>query len=74
MRMRFIARYVYTFEEFVIETEAPLYNRKTAIGQEAGNKKNNIQMYKIGNVQKKQKHNIKYRQLSLYRHDMCKYV
>ncbi len=58
MRMSFIARYVYTHEEFVIVTEAPQCNRKTATGQDNDNKNNNIQIYKIGNVQKKQKHNI----------------
>ncbi len=52
MRMSFIARYVYTYKEFVIVTEAPQCNRKTATGQDTGNKKNNIQIYKIGNVQK----------------------
>ncbi len=39
MRMSFIARYVYTYEEFVIVTEAPQCNRMTAIGQDTDNKK-----------------------------------
>ncbi len=38
MRMNFIARYVYTHEEFVIVTEAP------QTGQDTDNKKNNIQI------------------------------
>ncbi len=38
MRMSFIARYVYTYEEFVIVTEAPRCNRKTATGQDTDNK------------------------------------
>ncbi len=39
MRMSFIARYVYTYEEFVIVTEAPQCNRMTATGQDTDNKK-----------------------------------
>ncbi len=35
MRMSFIARYVYTYEEFVIVTEAPQCNRMT--GQDTDN-------------------------------------
>ncbi len=50
MRMSFISRYVYTYNEFVIVTEAPQCNRKTATGQDIDNKKN-IQIYKIDNVQ-----------------------
>ncbi len=49
-----LARYVYTYEELVIVTEAPQCNRMTATGQDTDNKKNNIQIYKIGNVQKKE--------------------
>ncbi len=45
MRMSFIARYVYTYEEFVKVTNKVLI----ATGQDT---KNNIQIYKIGNVQK----------------------
>ncbi len=45
-----LARYVYTYEEFVIVTEAPQCNRMTATGQDTDNKRiiYNIQ---IGNVQ-----------------------
>ncbi len=49
--MSFIARYVYTYEEFVLVTEALQCNRMTATGQDTDNKKNNIQIYKIDNVQ-----------------------
>ncbi len=42
MRMSVIARYVYTYEEFVIVTEAPQCNRMTATGQDTDNKNNNI--------------------------------
>ncbi len=38
--MSFIARYVYTYKEFVIVTEAPQCNRMTATGQDTDNKKN----------------------------------
>ncbi len=51
MRMTFIARYVYTYKELVIVTEAPQCNRNTATGPDTDNKNNNIQIYKIGNVQ-----------------------
>ncbi len=34
-----LARYVYTYEEFVIETEAPQCNRMTATGQDTDNKR-----------------------------------
>ncbi len=33
-----LARYVYTFEEFVIVTEAPQCNRMTATGQDTDDK------------------------------------
>ncbi len=33
-----LARYVYTYEEFVIVTEAPQCNRMTATGQDTDNK------------------------------------
>ncbi len=39
-----LARYVYTYEEFVIVTEAPQCNRKTTTGQDTDNKNNNIQI------------------------------
>ncbi len=39
MRMSFIARYVYTYKEFVIVTEAPQCNRMTATEQDTDNKK-----------------------------------
>ncbi len=38
--MSFIARYVYTYEEFVFMTEAPQCNRMTVTGQNTDNKKN----------------------------------
>ncbi len=44
MRMSFISRYVYTYEEFVIVTEAPQSNKMTATGQDTDNK-NNLQIY-----------------------------
>ncbi len=34
-----LARYVYTYEEFVIVTEAPQCNRMTATGQDTDNKR-----------------------------------
>ncbi len=43
--MSFIARYVYTYEEFVLVTEAPQCNRMIATRQDTDNKKNNIQIY-----------------------------
>ncbi len=48
--MSFIARCVYTYEEFVLVTEAPHCNRMTVTRQDTDNK-NNIQIYKIDNVQ-----------------------
>ncbi len=58
--MSFIARYGYTYEEFVLVTEAPQCNRMTATGQDTDNKKiidkiDNVQnstntIYKIDNV------------------------
>ncbi len=55
MRINFIASYVYTYDEFVIVTEASQCNRKTATGQDRDNTKNNIQN---SQYTKKQKHNI----------------
>ncbi len=52
------AVYVYTYEEFVLVTEAPECNRMTATRQDTDNKKNNIQIFKIDNVQNSKKHNI----------------
>ncbi len=52
--MSFIARYVYTYKEFVIVTEAPQCNRMTATGQDTDNKKNNIQIYKMYKIAKTQ--------------------
>ncbi len=51
MRMReILARYVYTYEEFVIVTEAPPYNRMTATGQDTDNIQNSINtIYNIDN-------------------------
>ncbi len=43
--MSFIARYVYTNEEFVSVTEAPRCDRMTVTRQDTDNKKNNI-LYK----------------------------
>ncbi len=62
-----LAGYVYTFEEFVKVTEAPQCNRMTETGQDTENKRT-IYKYK-----KWQKHNIQYRQLCVYRSDMCKF-
>ena len=39
IRMSFIARYVYTYEEFVFVTEAPQYNRMTATEHKTHNKR-----------------------------------
>ncbi len=44
-------RYICTYEEFVLETEAPRCDRMTASGQDTDNKNNNIQIFKIDNVQ-----------------------
>ncbi len=66
--MSFIARYVYTYKEFVIVTDAAQCKRKTATGQDTANTNINIQIYKIGNVQKN--HNISYRLLCMYRYDI----
>ncbi len=48
-----LAWYVYTYAEFVIVTEAPLCNRRTATGQDTDNKVQytNIQMYKMAKTQ-----------------------
>ncbi len=51
--MSFIARYVYTYEECYMWQKL-----HSATEQDTDNKKNNMQIYKTGNVQKKQKHNI----------------
>ncbi len=48
----FAPLYVCTYEEFVLETEAPQCDRMTASGQDTDNKNNNIQIFKIDNVQK----------------------
>ncbi len=65
-----LARDVYTYEEFVIVTEAQQCNRMTATEQNTDNK---ITIYKFTNRQytKWQKYNIQYRQLCV-RSDMCK--
>ncbi len=52
--MSFIARYVCTYEEFVLVTVAPQCNRMTATGQDTDNKKNNVQIYKMDNIQNRQ--------------------
>ncbi len=52
IRMSFIARYVYTYEEFVLVTEAPQCDRMTVTRQDTDNQNNNIQIYKIDDVQK----------------------
>ncbi len=44
MRMSFIARYVNTYEEFVIVTGAPETATATATAQDTDNK-NNVQIY-----------------------------
>ncbi len=71
MRMSFIARYVYTQEEFVIVTEAPQCNKMTATGQVTDNKNN--KKYTIGNVQKSKNtiYNID-NYVCTYRYEMCK--
>ncbi len=71
MRMSFIARYVYTQEEFVIVTEAPQCNKMTATGQVTDNTNN--KKYTIGNVQKSKNtiYNID-NYVCTYRYEMCK--
>ncbi len=49
IRMSFLARYVCTYEEFVLVTVAPQCDRMTATGQDTDNKKNNVQIYKMDN-------------------------
>ncbi len=71
--MSFIGRYVYRYKAFVRVTEAPQCNRNKATAQDTDNKNNNIQIYKIGNVQKKSKNTIYNRQLCMYRYDMYKF-
>jgi len=41
-----LARYVYTYKEFVIVTEAPQCNKMTVTGQQHRQQTNNIQIYK----------------------------
>ncbi len=48
--MSFIARYVYTYEECYMWQKL-----HSATEQDTDNKKNNVQIYKTGNVHKKQK-------------------
>ncbi len=64
-----MAWYVYTYAEFVIVTEAPLCNRRTATATGHRQQKYNIQIYKCT---KWQKHNIQYRQLCV-KSNMCKF-
>ncbi len=54
IRISFIARHVYAYEEFVLVIEAPQCDRMTVTKQDTDNKKNNIQIYKIDNVQNSQ--------------------
>ncbi len=61
--MSFIARYVYTYEEFVVVTEAPQCIRMTATWQDTDNK---IIIYNIDNVQKSKN--------TIYNIDNCVYV
>ncbi len=49
--MSFIARYAYTYEEYVLVKEAPQCNIMTATKQDTDNTNNDIQIYKIDNVQ-----------------------
>ncbi len=63
MRMSFIARYVYTYEEFVVVPEAPQCIRMTATWQDTDNK---IILYNIDNVQKSKN--------TIYNIDNCVYV
>ncbi len=52
----FFARYVYTYKEFVIVTEAPQCNRMTATGQDTENKIiYKYTMYNIANTQYKRR-------------------
>ncbi len=67
-----LARYVYTYEEFVIVTEAPQCNRMTATGQDTDNKREQYTNIQIGNVQNS-KNTMQYRQSCVYRSDMCKF-
>ncbi len=46
LRISFIARYVCTYEEFVLVTEAPQCDRMTVTRQDTNNKNNNIQYTK----------------------------
>ncbi len=64
-----LTRYVYTYEEFVIVTEAPQCNRITVTEQDTDNKRT-IEKYTNRQCTKWQKHNIQYRQLCV-RSDMC---
>ncbi len=73
IRMSFIARYVYTYEDFVLVTEAPQCNRMTVTRQDTDNKMNNIQIYKIDNVQISTDTIYKNRQFCMYRYVMCKF-
>ncbi len=61
--MSFIARYVYTYEEFVVVPEAPQCIRMTATWQDTDNK---IIIYNIDNVQKSKN--------TIYNIDNCVYV
>ncbi len=53
IRISFIARYVYTYEEFVLVPEAPQCDRMIETGQETDNKKiktnTNVQIYNMQN-------------------------
>ncbi len=51
IRISFIARYVCTYEEFVLVRVASQCDRMTATGQDTDNKKNNGQIYKMDNMQ-----------------------
>ncbi len=65
-----LARYVYTYEEFVIVTEAPQCNRMTATGQDTDNKRT----IQYTNRQcTNSKNTMQYRQSCVYRSDMCKF-
>ncbi len=59
IKKSFIARYVYTYEEFDLVTEAPQCNRMTATGQDTDNTKI--------------KDNIQNRHFRMYRYVRCKF-
>ncbi len=51
IRISFIARFVCTYEEFVLVTVAPQCDKMTATGQDTDNKKTIVQIYEMDNMQ-----------------------